>query len=79
MNTNRDASQRTKINRAKTIDTYYQTMKNNINTGNAFLLPGRYSDTSASIHTEVVVGQKECCISNDVPTSNAVSPTYTTY
>ena len=65
MNTNRDASQQTKYNRAKTLSTYYQITLDNINTGNAVVGPGQSSDTSAEIKTEVIVGQTECCIPND--------------
>ena len=57
MNTNRDASQHTKYIRAKALATYNQSIKDNINRGNAVLAPWGSSDTSASIITEIVVGQ----------------------
>lgn len=75
MNTNRSASQRTQYNKAKAISTYHQTVVNNINAGNVVLVPGRYSDKSASIYTDIVVGQTECCVPDVAP----AGPTYTTY
>lgn len=78
MNTNRDASQRTQYNKTKALAAYYQTTKNSINAGNVVLAPGRYSDRSASMTTGVVVGQTECCTSDNV-ISDSSGPSYTTF
>jgi hypothetical protein len=78
MNTNRDASQRTQYNKTKALAAYYQTTKNSINAGNVVLAPGRYSDRTASMTTGVVVGQTECCTSDNV-ISESSGPSYTTF
>ena len=78
MNTNRNASQTTKYAKAKTLAAYSQSTAANINVGNLVLVPGRYSDRSASLHTEVVVGKTECCAPS-VSAPAAGGPTYTVY
>ncbi len=82
MNTNRDASQRTQIIKAKTLSTYYQLRLNSVNTGNLVVPPGSYSDVSSRTHTDTAISKIECCIPSNL-VSNLVSistgPTYTTY
>jgi len=78
MNTNRDASQRTKYNNAKTLATYHQGIMNTINTTNVLPATGRYSNMGARIHTDIVFGQMNLCIPNN-STSISGGPTYTTY
>jgi hypothetical protein len=73
MNTNRSASQFTQHIKAKTLAAHQQSRTNNILLGNPVLRPGRSSDMSAGVHTEVVVGRKDCCI------STSDGPTFTTY
>ena len=77
MNTNRDSSQRTQYNKAKMIAAYNKSITDSITAGNVGLFPASSSDRSANIHTELVAGRIDCCVSNG-STSNA-SPTYTTY
>jgi len=78
MNTNRDASQRTKYNNAKTLSRYYQSRVNSINAGNLLVAPGTYSDVSSKTHIDFAIAKTECCI----PTSSisiSAGPTYQTY
>jgi hypothetical protein len=72
MNANRDASQRTKNIRAKTLAANYHDTMNNINTATVMPVPRCYSDMSSSIHTQVVVGKMDCC-------SPSIIAPYTTY
>ena len=72
MNTNRDASQLTKYNRAKALAAYHE--------GNVRLVPGSYSDMSSSTYTEIIFGQTKCCLTNSTSTNTSSSnTTYTTY
>jgi hypothetical protein len=75
MNANRDASQRTKNIRAKTLAANYHETMNNINTATVMPVPRCYSDMSSSIHTQVVVGKMDCC----APITSAPVISYTTY
>jgi hypothetical protein len=58
MNTNRDASQQTKYNKAKVLAVYHKQ--------NVRPLPGTYSDTSSSTQTEVVLGKTLVCPTNTI-------------
>ena len=78
MNTNRDSSQRTQYNNAKMIAANYQSIMNNINTANILPVPGRYSNRSARIHTDIIFGQMNYGIPNN-SISNSGGSTYTTY
>jgi len=75
MNANRDASQRTKNIRAKTLAANYHNTMNNINTATVMPVPRCYSDISSSVHTQVVVGKMDCCS----PNTSAAIISYTTY
>jgi hypothetical protein len=78
MNTNRDASQRTKYNNAKTLARYYQARIGDINAGTSMVAPGSYSDISARTYTETAISKTECCIPTNLIINSSV-PTYTTY
>ena len=78
MNTNRDASQFTKYNNAKTLAAYYQARVNDINTGNLIIAPGYYSDISSKTYTDLVISKTECCIPTNIITIST-GPTYTPY
>ena len=71
MNTNRDSSQLTILNRAKTLAAYHA--------GNVRLVPGTYSDTSSTTYTQIVLGQGKCCSTETSLHDTTSSPTYTTY